>query len=384
MTWSRGYLKLSRDLRKALKEVDYASDAGRRIVRDILTRVPESVIKEANELMHLEGYASKQILMNIADDGTMTFRQLPDVMQIDHITRVLNGVDAANGKHAKDGIISEDALEMDPEGILYSSASFTARSIAEDALAMGPEVYAYAANGKRAKYGTTDLGRAYKNLSRDLREALKEAVPEYKNAVNVSDDEFREYEAREFGKELMADKTTADDAREMFDDMDMDKAELRWVRQEVRDKIKHDQGNVAIDFDMVSWQDSWLRWPTVNVEITNWLSKEAVQEKLALVLEPDQMDYLGKHVNRAANFHNMKPHMKPAPGSVFQNLERLRGGSPLNLLRLGRPVDAATKAAATLVGRGDKAKQRINEELARILQSKGPEAQAYLRHLLSL
>ncbi len=68
------------------KPIDYASDAGRRIEKDILTRVPESAINKANKLMHLEGYGSNQIMASLADDGTMTFRQMPDVMQIDHIT----------------------------------------------------------------------------------------------------------------------------------------------------------------------------------------------------------------------------------------------------------------------------------------------------------
>ncbi len=39
--------------------------------------------------MQLEGNQSQQILARVGDDGAVTFERLPDVRQIDYITRAL-------------------------------------------------------------------------------------------------------------------------------------------------------------------------------------------------------------------------------------------------------------------------------------------------------
>jgi len=117
------------------KPIDYASESGQNIENIINTRVPSNALNRANELMRLEGKQSQQILADIADDGTVVFKRMPDTMQVDYITRALNNL-------AESG---------------------------EGAGAMGAQ---------------TQLGAAYKALARDLRDNLKIAVPEYGAAVD--------------------------------------------------------------------------------------------------------------------------------------------------------------------------------------------------------
>jgi len=78
--------------------IDYSAPEGRAIEDMIKNRVPQSAISAANELMRTEGNSSKQILAKVADDGSVTFETMPDVRQLDYITRGLNEVaDRANG-----------------------------------------------------------------------------------------------------------------------------------------------------------------------------------------------------------------------------------------------------------------------------------------------
>ena len=70
------------------RPIDYSSDAGVKL-ENLLGRLDDSIIKSANDLMRLEGKRSGQILAEIGDDGTVIFRRMPDVLQIDYITRAL-------------------------------------------------------------------------------------------------------------------------------------------------------------------------------------------------------------------------------------------------------------------------------------------------------
>ncbi|MFP3442632.1 hypothetical protein R0K18_33350, partial [Pantoea sp. SIMBA_133] len=66
--------------------IDYASEAGRNL-ESLIARVEKAApgtISLANRLMAGEGVNSKQILASIGDDGSVTFRQMPDTRQIDY------------------------------------------------------------------------------------------------------------------------------------------------------------------------------------------------------------------------------------------------------------------------------------------------------------
>ena len=71
--------------------IDYSHPVGRE-VEELLSRVPKSAFDEANRLMHVRGEKSAQILASVADDGSVVFKTLPDVRQLDYVTRALREV----------------------------------------------------------------------------------------------------------------------------------------------------------------------------------------------------------------------------------------------------------------------------------------------------
>jgi uncharacterized protein Yka (UPF0111/DUF47 family) len=100
----------------------------------------------------------------------VTFEQLPDVRQIDYITRALN--------------------QMAESG-----------------------------DGAGALGGQTAKGRAYQNLSREIRDTLKDLVPEYGKALETAADPIRRSQAVEFGSKLFSDTVKRDQVEDMVKGM---------------------------------------------------------------------------------------------------------------------------------------------------------------------
>ena len=144
------------------KPIDYASGNGKMLESIIKKRVPGSVINAANELMRLDGKESRQILAKIADDGSVTYERLPDVMQIDYITEAL----------------SDMAAKSDGAGKLG---------------------------------GQTRLGSKVGNLSSNIRDLTKRLVPEYGEALSTAQSAIMRKNATEFGGKLLRAGTTRDD-----------------------------------------------------------------------------------------------------------------------------------------------------------------------------
>ena len=135
--------------------INYAADSGRRI-EQVLERIPsrtlQAAINEANEDMQAQGLKNLQILADIAEDGAVSFREMPNVQQLDEIKKAL-------GKVAEDN--------KDQFGRLLRP-------------------------GQRAQ-----------NLARDLRDAISEAVPEYRNALRLGGDKIAEDSALSIGASML-------------------------------------------------------------------------------------------------------------------------------------------------------------------------------------
>lgn len=175
--------------------IDYASDAGRRI-EDIVDRLPPSTarkaIQRATDRMIYDGAPSPQIMASIADDGTVTLTQKPNVIQLDYLKRAFDEI-AEDGKDAVTGRLSSDG-------------AFAAR------------------------------------IARDLREATADAVPAYREALSSAATDIRQRAAVRTGGELLRSQTTVEQAAEAI--ADATPAELRAMRQGVTGQIEHVLGNV--------------------------------------------------------------------------------------------------------------------------------------------
>ena len=165
--------------------IDYSIGLGRRL-ESMLKRVPNGAIAKANELMQMEGLQSRQILADIADNGTVTFKTLPDVRQWDYITRGLNAV-------------------------------------------------AQGSDGSGALGGKTPIGSAAERLSGEIRKTVKKLVPEYGVALDTAADPIRRIQAVELGRDLLSKRIPRDEAAMQLKNMSA--AELAAVRQGLRSHI---------------------------------------------------------------------------------------------------------------------------------------------------
>lgn len=146
--------------------IDYASDAGRNI-ESVLSRIPPRTIKaavdEANDAMRAANVKNQQIMAEIADDGAVVFREMPNVQQLDELKKALQAI---------------AQRETDP------------------------------VTGK-----VTSAGTRAANLARDLRDALGNAIGPYRTAVKLGGDKIAEENGLVLGRRLLSEATTVEDVR---------------------------------------------------------------------------------------------------------------------------------------------------------------------------
>jgi hypothetical protein len=145
------------------KPIDYASPAGAKLLDDVSPRIPGEAISYANRLMKLRGEKSPQIMASIADDGTVTFTNPPDVRQWDYIKQALDGL-------------------------------------------------AESGDGAGALGGQTRMGSAYQGLAKEIRDSVKKLVPEYGVALDTAADAITRRNAVQFGADLLSPRVTTEEA----------------------------------------------------------------------------------------------------------------------------------------------------------------------------
>ncbi len=168
------------------RAIDYSTPETK-VLEGLLDRVPEEAIRKAEKLMRTEGAQSRQIKATIGDNGDVAYDRLPDVQQIDYITRALRDMGGFG--------VGEGATQ----------------------------------------------GRAYATLARDLRRQLDELVPEYRTARAAGKDAIANREAAEFGEGLLSQTTKMDVAEDML--AEMTQGERRFVRQGMRDHVDEVMAN---------------------------------------------------------------------------------------------------------------------------------------------
>jgi len=282
--------------------IDYAAPQGQALEQLIKGRVPGSVISQANRIMQLEGEQSRQILASVADDGSVVFEQLPDVRQIDYITRALN-------QAAESG---------------------------EGAGALG---------------GQTTLGRAYQNLSREIRDTLKGAVPEYEQALQTAADPIRRSKAVELGSKLLSPSMTRDQVDEAVSGMTG--PERQALAQGVRSRIDDMMANVG---RTVQDGDTTAR---ESIKALKEMSSRANREKLATAIGQQQADALFDELDRVATSFDLR-------ASVAENSKTYARLATDR--KIGEITEPGTIAKA-LQGKGIKSAQR----LAQVLTDQTPE-----------
>ncbi|MEN5279015.1 hypothetical protein ABE527_18975 [Brucella sp. TWI432] len=232
------------------KPINYASTKGIEIEQMIKNRVPKSAIDAANNLMRVEGAPpSQQILAKMADDGSVVLERLPDVRRLDYITRGLN-------------------------------------EIADQADGMGK------------LGGTTQMGRAYGNLSKDIRSRLKSLVPEYGQALDVAGTEIGKVKAAQFGYDMMGSGVKRQEVQQFLTGLPKaEKAELvKNIRQAIDDRIANVTRAVS-DGDIDAREA---------IKALKDLSSTSSREKVLLTIGPEKSQNLFKELDRATKSFELR------------------------------------------------------------------------------
>lgn len=278
--------------------IDYADPRGIQIEEIVKGRVPASAISKANELMRVEGLKSKQIKATIADDGTVTFESLPDVRQLDYITRGLNDVAAE-------------------------------------------------ADGKGALGGTTAVGRAYSDLSGELRSTLRDLVPEYGNALDTAVDAISQSKAVKLGGNILSPASTMDDVA--IATKGMSKAERDALKQGIRSNIDNRVANVTRTL-----QDGNTDAREA-VKAIKDLSSRANREKVAAAIGDQEAKQLFDEVDRVAKSFDLRASVSEnsktfARQAVSGRIGEMTAPGPVGTLAQGEPINAGKRIIQALTG----------------------------------
>lgn len=306
--------------------IDYASDAGREI-EALMKRVPQSAINAANNLMKVEGSSSPQILASIADDGTVTYLRMPSVEQLDYITRGLNAV------------------------------------------AQGTE-------GQGAFGNMTDIGRAYQNLSSQIRKTVKGAVPEYEEALNTASDAIGRSQAVKLGADLLNPSFTMDDAIRATQDLSQPQKEA--LAQGLRSQIDNMISRVTRTLGNPDTETREAAKALVR------LSDRATRTKIEAALGEDVARNLFDELDRAGMSFELAASVadNSATFSRQNQKERLAtlagGNGPVATLAQGEPLNAGKRVIQALTGMTPDAimgrQDDFNRQIAQFLTARGPEA----------
>lgn len=318
--------------------IDYSHPDARRL-ESLLGRLgdeggnPDAVVREANRLMRISGDPpSAQIRATVNPDGTIAYDRLPDVRQIDYITRGLRKI----------------AQEEETKGI------------------MG---------------GPSETGQAYRNLAGDIRGTTRSLVPEYGTALDTAADDIGRIEATRLGNDLLSPSMTRDEAAQALRRHSNSAAEMDAVRLGVRQSIDDQMANVrriATDPNLDARQAA---------AALKDLSSDAANAKLDMILDPLQRQQLTnqiQEVERAIQLRaNMTANSKTFGRTAQQEAVKQLSDTAPEVLRRGEPLNFARRAWQTFTGGTPQAvlgrEDVINQQIAELLTTaRGQNAQQQL------
>jgi len=312
--------------------VRYDTDAGRAI-ESLIGRIPSGTLRkaisEANDTMQVEGVGTKQIMADIADDGSVTFIEMPNMVQLDYIKRSLGKI----------------GQEVDNLG-----------------------------------RPTSEAGRA-QSLYRELSTALGIAVPAYKEAVKLGGDKIGRDQALQIGESAL--KTNVTPRQVARDLAGLDEGQKLYARVGLRDAIERTIDNVK----------ATIASPDVDVKalqnILRDLSSKANQSKVKYIIGNENAAKLFRELEkanaalslRAAVAVNSKTAIRQ---SMKESIEALTEPGALQTAMQGEPITAIQQVVKATTGAGteytEAQKSQIMREIARAMtQARGEAAKDQLK-----
>ena len=278
----------------------------------------------------------RQILVDVADDGTVAFRDLPTVPQLDQIKRGLQSVAYRN---------TDTFGRLNPDGARYNRLAGELRDATIDATG--------GTNGAYAK------------------------------AVAAGGDKIAEDEALKLGSEVLSNRVKREDVARMMKNANETVRESTRVgiRQQA-DEIMAQTRRVASDPNVTARQVNSVLAP---------LSSEATRTKLSLVLGDAEYKSLFRQVDEMSEAFNLRASVSENARTAGRIVAegRLKDATSPNVVQQlmgGEAVDAAKSTVQLLTGETKTSQalrtDNVAEELARYLtQQRGETAQAAVRYL---
>lgn len=319
--------------------IDYSAPTGRAIYNLIKNtkRIPSEAWGYAKKLMDAEGVDSKQILIDIAPDGSFTFKKIPDVRTLDYVKRAL------------------DAVAEQQDGL-----------------------------GKLG--GQTSLGRAYRKTATELRNLLKQNVQPYGAALESAADPISRIEGIKLGTKLLSPQYTRSELAEALEGMTT--PERQAVMSGIRAQFDEIMANVR-----GTSSDPEIAARQLN-KMVQELTSDATKSKIAMVFKDSKKTAqffreMGQSFKAAqlragiaANSHTVRR------GELIRGIdERLQPGAIGTAMQGNIP--GATQRVIQLATGATPRQQRLrnNEqwlELAKLLTEKrGRGAEDLLRKLMA-
>lgn len=286
--------------------IDYASQAGQR-VESIINRIPPRIanraIQAANERMAYDGIENMQILADIADDGSVVFREMPNVAQADAIKKALNEI-------ARDG--------TDIGGKMSSDAAFANR------------------------------------MANDLRDAVSDAVPEYGQALRTAADPLSRQSAVDLGASLLSPSMTRDQVAEATSRYTGGQRDA--LAQGVRSRIDDIMANVSRTV-----QDGNTESREAYKAIRD-LSSRANREKLTIALGEERVAPLFDELDRVAQSFNLRGSLAEnaktfARLSTEKGVKDMAAPGVIGTAARGEGIGATKRVIQALTGQTDEAIQ---------------------------
>ena len=313
--------------------VDYSSEAGRKI-EEVLQRIPartlNAAISEANEAMQAVGARNKQIMAKILPDGSVSFQEMPNVMQLDEIKKALGAVASS---------------EVDQFGRL------------------------------------TGAGQRANRLAGELKDAIGNAAPTYGRAVKLGGDKLAEDRALDLGRKLFTAGTSREAVAETMKGASLEAQDA--ARRGIRGYIDDTLARVRRSIDDPSADTA------ETLRLLNTLSTRDAREKLEVVLGKPKAARLLQEIDAAGKQFGTRQAI--ATGSATGRREARRAAtdqvmSPgiIGSAQQGKPAMTVQALVQTLTRETPQAglarKQAVLADVARALTEKrGPEAEKALK-----
>ena len=305
-------------------------------LREMLRRVPDDVISRANELMQVEGVPGRQIRMVTDALGNPQIERLPNMQQLDYITRAL-----------QDRGFSEQAAPA--------------------------------------------AQRAYRGLTQEMREELDRLIPEYAAARSAAAETIGDREAVQAGYEIFRRQMPVEEVQEILSEFTTDGQRLN-VRAGLRQYIEDRMGQAleplsqrASDADIASRSEG-LR------ALRDLIGTPAARQKLVLVLGDDAAEDLISRLRGeipAFQMAQLGYNSKTEPrGDVRVGERSANEQGPITDIRQGEVTRAIARLPGRVLGYGAESAEEVTrrafgEAAPIIARQRTPESLEALRQYIT-